>query len=46
MMSKPHREYETLRHMNNIDGERNASDTRNRKNRIQDNPFRPYEITN
>ena len=34
---------ETLKHMNNGDGEINASDTENQENRIQDIPFRPSE---
>ena len=34
----------TPKHINNDDGEINASDTENQENRIQDNPFGPSEI--
>ena len=34
---------ETPKHINNDDGEINASDTENQEKRMQDNPFRPSE---
>ena len=34
---------ETPKHINNNDGELNASDTENQESRLHDNPFRPSE---